>query len=343
MGRRTPAGHDGVAAARLVALGIVALIVLAVASLLAGNSAVSLIDAWAVVVGNGSDVTRAIILGVRLPRLAAAVVCGSALACSGLLLQAALDNDLAAPGIMGINSGAGLAVLVAATTFPASIAAREVAAFVGALVSAATVYLISRRAGVSRTTLVLAGVAVGSLMGAGVDVLITFQPDLVADRVAFSIGGLRGISLPALTASALVVAVGLIFAATLAKGVDLFALGDETACGLGLDVRRFRLLTVGCASLLAAAAVSLAGLLSFIGLIVPNLVRMVLRGSFVQRLVVCSVWGACLMVLCDLVARHLFFPYELPVGLVMSAVGAPFFIWVLVRRHGRRASRGSAT
>lgn len=322
--------------AMTVIVGLVVVVGLAVASLVAGNSSLGSAEAISALMGNASSASSQLIVwGVRVPRTIAAIVCGAALASAGLLLQSSLDNDLAAPSIMGVNSGAGLGALVAVLLAPHQPLIRAGAAFAGALASTLVVYLISRRAGVARSTLVLAGVAVSSLMSAGVDVIITVRPDLVTDRVAFSLGGFSNVSADALRLAAPVFVASLVAGLVLAPGVDLFALGDEAAFGLGLDVRRHRLLSIGCSALLSAAAVSVCGLLGFVGLIVPNLVRMVGRSGTARNLVLCCLWGAGLVLGCDLVARLAFYPYELPVGLILSVLGAPFFILMLMRRHQR--------
>lgn len=331
---------DGRRLGLAVALGAVALVLTFVASLLVGTAAVSTADVLAVLTGaqGASDAARLVLWQVRLPRVLASVACGAALAVAGLLLQAALDNDLASPGVMGINAGAGFFTLMAALYLPYAALARQTAAFVGAFAAAALVQAISRRAGGSRTTLVLVGVAVSSLASAGTNVVITLYPEVVADKVAFSLGGLAGISWGQLAVAAPVVAFGIAVAALLAPGIDLLALGDETAHGLGLDVRRWRALAIAAASTLAAAAVSVCGLLGFVGLIVPNLIRLVEPARTRAGVALCVVWGAAFLTLCDLLARVLFFPYELPAGLLLSLLGAPFFIWVLLRRkRGWRA------
>ena len=326
--------RDGRKLRLAVALGAAALALVFAASLTVGTAAVSTADVLAVLTGTRSvsDAARLVVWQVRLPRALASVACGAALAVAGLLLQAALDNDLASPGVMGINAGAGFFTLLAALYVPYVALARQAAAFLGAFAAAALVQAISRKAGGSRTTLVLVGVAVSSLASAGTNVVITLHPEVVADKVAFNLGGLAGVSWGQLAVAAPVVAIGILAAALLAPGIDLLALGDETAHGLGLDVKRWRALAIVAASALAAAAVSVCGLLGFVGLIVPNLIRIVEPARTRAGAGLCVVWGAAFLTLCDLLARVLYFPYELPAGLLLSLLGAPFFIWVLVRR-----------
>ncbi|RRF88858.1 MAG: iron ABC transporter permease [Coriobacteriaceae bacterium] len=319
-----------------LAVGIVVLLAVSFASLVAGTSELSvpaLLRALAAGPAAGSSTAATILWGVRMPRLLAALLCGCALSCSGLLLQAALDNSLAAPSVMGVNSGAGLLCLVAGLVAPYSAAARQLGSFAGAMLAALLVFAVSRRAGTGKTTLVLAGVAVSSLMSAGIDAIVTVRPDVVTDRVSFTLGSVAGVSYSQLAAAVVPVAACLVPAFLIGVGVDSLALGDEVAHGLGVNVRAYRLGALAIAALLAASAVSVCGLVSFLGLIVPNVVRLRLRCGLRGRLAACAVWGAAFLALCDLVARTVLYPYELPVGLVLSLLGAPFFIMLLVRRH----------
>ena len=280
--------------------------------------------------GTAESVSR-ILWFVRVPRTAAALLCGAALSTAGYLMQEALPNALASPSIMGVNAGAGLFALLAALLFPFAICARFVLAFLGALLSIALVLLIAKRAGYSRTVIVLSGVAVSALMGAAVNGIVSFFPNAVADKQAFTLGGFVGVSYAGLAFAAVFILPALLFGTFLAGGIDLFALGDEIAEGLGLSVTRHRLLTLLTATVLAAAAVSIGGL---IGLIVPNVMRRVFPGQLPARkmLLLSALYGSVLLTAADFLARRLFYPYELPVGLLLSLLGAPFFIWMLMHR-----------
>ena len=319
-----------------LALGIAACAASLAASLVVGTDALSVADALSALLGgDAGQSARLIVFGIRLPRALAAAACGAALAGSGALLQTALNNDLASPGVIGVNAGAGMFALISGLLFPYAVAARQLMAFAGALAATAVVYAVARRAGASRTSLVLAGVAVSSLATACANAIVTMWPATVTDKVAFSLGGLQGATLQQLGFAAPMMLVGIVVAYALAPGLDLLALGDEAAQGLGLDVRRHRALAIVCAALLAASAVSVCGLLGFVGLIVPNLVRMACGPGLRRSLALSLVSGAALLTVCDLLARVLFFPYELPAGLLLSLLGAPFFIFLLVRRRGR--------
>ena len=280
---------------------------------------------------------KVILLKVRLPRAFAALLCGAALSVSGLILQLSLNNTLASPGIIGVNAGAGLFVLLVSLVFPYAALVRSFASFSGALLSVLTVYLISRRAGVSKTTLVLSGVAVSSLMTAGIDVIITLRPEIVADKVAFSLGGFQNLNLCSLYIAFPVILCSFVVVFFLSGGIDLFQLGDETAFGLGLNVKRCRIAGIIASGLLAGASVSVCGLLGFVGLLVPNLIRLFSKNDTKRNVILCALLGADFLLFCDVLARVLFFPYELPVGLFLSCLGSPFFIWMLISRKKRLA------
>lgn len=319
------------------AAGLILLVILSILSVCAGTKALSSKDSLQTVLHmiTNSDTplgSAVIIQKIRIPRTLAALFCGAALAVSGLVLQGSLNNTLASPGIIGINSGAGLFVLLVNLFFPYAAVVRSAAAFCGALASVFGVYLISIKAGISKTTLVLAGVAVSSMMTAGIDVLMTLHPEIVTDKVAFSLGGFQNLSISSLKTGIPVIIAGIAAALVLSGGIDLFQLGDEAAFGLGLNVKLCRILSIGVSGILAGAAVSISGLLGFVGLIIPNLVRLFSKGSTRKNILLSAVFGADFLLLCDLLARVLFFPYELPVGLFLSCLGSPFFIWILVKR-----------
>ena len=320
-------------------IGAAVLVLSGLLALLMPSGDISFTRMIEVIKGANDPAASLILHKVRLPRMLGGLVCGSALSVSGLLLQYAMSNELCSPGIIGINSGAGLFVLLAAIFFPGQMAARGMFAFAGALTSALFVYLIGLKAGASKTRIVLAGVAVSSLMNAGINVIVTLFPETVTDKVAFSLGGLVHIPVTQLKFSGAVTCACCLAAILLAGGLDLFPLGDETAAALGLPVEKYRFACIGVAALLAAAAVSLCGLLGFVGLIIPNVFRMLRVSSAGKKVRLCILWGSSFLIVCDLLAARLFYPYELPAGAVLSCLGAPFFIFVLMRRS-RHSGKG---
>ncbi|MCQ2248789.1 MAG: iron ABC transporter permease [Treponema sp.] len=326
----------------LYAAGTVLFFILAFFSVFAGTKGLGFHDGMNAFLGfvSGKQVaagTKIILLNIRLPRFIGAVLCGAALSVSGLILQTSLNNTLASPGIIGINSGAGFLVLFVTLLFPFSAFAKTLGAFTGAVISVLIVYLISERAGISKTTLILAGVAVSSLMSAGIDVVITMHPEIVADKVAFSLGGFQNLNISSLYFSAPIIFAGIVALIFLSGGIDLFALGDDAAYGLGLNVRFYRVAVILISGVLAGCAVSVCGLLGFVGLIIPNFIRMIGKNNARTNIILCVIFGSDFLMLCDLVSRLLFYPYELPVGLFLSCLGSPFFIWMLISKRKKLA------
>ena len=180
----------------------------------------------------------------------------------------------------------------------------------------------------------LAGVAISGIFSAGIDAVVTLVPDALTGYSDFRIGGLANLSLAKIAPSAWVILFCLLAALLLSNEMDVLALGSDTARSLGLPVRRVRLILLALAAALAGAAVSFAGLLGFVGLIVPHMVRRLVGGEGRSLLPGCALGGAALLTLCDIAARTLFAPYELPVGIVLSLAGGPFFLWLLFRKKG---------
>ncbi len=314
--------------------GILLLLAAAGAALFGASKSLTFADLLkAVMGGSGADETALLILvGVRLPRALAGIFCGMGLSVAGLLMQESLNNHLASPSVMGVNNGAGLFALIGSCLFQGGFMARGVFSFVGAMVSIALVWLISVYSGSRKSTMILAGVAVSALMSAFTNMIITLRPDSVSDKAAFQLGSLQSIPVPLLTMTAVCVLAGIAGALFFAPGMELFKLGDEMAMGLGLSVRAYRYLCVFLAGFLSAAAVASCGLISFVGLIVPNLVRKMEQENTRAQVLLCAVWGSALVLFADTLARMLFYPYELPVGMILSILGAPFFILMIISR-----------
>lgn len=280
-----------------------------------------------------------ILFDIRLPHTVTLALAGMALAGSGAAYQGLFRNPLADPYIIGVAAGAGLgAVAAMAFNWPRDLlglAAVPLAAFIGALVTVSIVYRIAR---VGRstpvTTLLLAGVAVGTFASALTSMLMLLSTDELRRALTWLLGGFSlGGWLPVLV-SLPYFAVGLITLVLLARPINVLQFGDEEALQLGLDVERFKLVIVAAASLTAATAVAFSGIIAFVGLIVPHLVR-ILWGPDYRRLIpLATLGGGIVLLASDIVARVIVAPQELPVGIVTSVFGAPFFLYLL-----RRAKR----
>ena len=283
-------------------------------------------EVFSALAGRESGAAAQIVLYARLPRTCGCLLAGAALAAAGTIIQGVLGNPLAAPNVIGVNAGAGLCTALCAALWPARTAALPFAAFLGALGGVGLVLAIGTRTGASRMTLVLAGVAVSGMFSAGIDAVLTFFPDALNGYTDFRVGGVANLSMGRVAPAFWVALTALFLALSLAGEMDVLLLGEETARSLGL----------------AGSAVSFVGLLGFVGLIAPHMVRRLVGEDSSARLLWASaLGGAALLTVCDILARTLFAPYELPVGVVLSLLGGPFFLWLLLRqRRGRR--RGHA-
>jgi len=207
----------------------------------------------------------------------------------------------------------------------------------GALLSVMTVSVISRRLGASKSTVILIGVALNSLFNAIADTVITFDPDVGVMSNDFKIGEFSSVTYQKLIPSVIVIAVTLFALFTLTNELDVIGLGQESAESLGLNTGLYRTLFLIFSALLAGCAVSLAGLLSFVGLIVPHIISKIAGSSAKRLLPMCALFGGGFVTLCDTAARTLFAPYEIPVGIIMSFLGVPFFVFILIKKKGGHA------
>jgi iron complex transport system permease protein len=282
-----------------------------------------------------------IILQIRLPHAVLVALTGAALGGSGAAYQGLFRNPLADPYLLGVASGAGLGA-VFAMSLPAArqglgLYSVPAAAFVGALVAVALVYALARTGGyLPTTTLILAGVAVGSFASALTSLLMLRSQGEMRRALAWLLGGASMSGWEPVLAALPYVAVGLGVLLFSGHALNVLQFGDDQASQLGLPVERVKGLLLGAASLATAAAVSFSGIIGFIGLITPHLARL-LWGSDYRRLMPLSILGgATALLLADMLARLLLAPETLPVGVVTSLFGAPFFLWVLRRAQGRR-------
>ena len=282
----------------------------------------------------GETVNGRILWVVRLPHVAGCALAGCALAVSGLLLQTATGNPLAGPNVIGVNAGAGFALVLGLSFAPMAYALQPLLAFCGAFGCSLLIVFLSRRVGGGRVTLVLSGVAVSALLSAGISALRLLYPDRTQGYTAFSVGGVEGVGFDRMVVPALITLVVIVCTAVSAPRLDLLCLGDDLASALGARVKLLRTLALLLASASAAAAVSFAGLLGFVGLMVPHMARRLAgQGSTRRLLWVSALLGACLVILADLLGRVLFAPSQLPAGIVTAAIGAPFFFGLLMQRR----------
>lgn len=305
-----------------------------VLSLCLGAANLSLAQLWRALLSGPEDTAGYILWYSRLPRACASMLAGAALSCAGCILQSVLGNKLASPSIVGVNAGAGLAVTLCCALGALSGWAVAAASFGGALFSAALVVALAHMTGASRTTVILSGVALNSVLNALRDGVALLSPDAAMLGNEFRVGDFSAVTTARLLPAGTLIVLALAVALTLSNELDVLALGDETAASLGMSVRRLRAVFVLLAALLAGSAVSFAGLLGFVGLLVPHMARNFAGGQSRYLMPLCMLGGAGFVTLCDLAARMLFAPYELPVGIIMAVLGGPFFLVLLLRQRG---------
>ncbi|MFV4847621.1 FecCD family ABC transporter permease [Edwardsiella tarda] len=276
-------------------------------------------------------------LNIRLPRILLALLIGMALAVSGAIMQGLFRNPLADPALLGISSGAALSValtivLPLALTPLLALYAQMLAAFAGSLVISLLIYLLSRGASVTLSRLLLAGIAINALCFALVGVLSYLSDDQqLRQFTLWSMGSLSRGEWHTLAACALLILPACLYTLTLAQRLNLLQLGDEEAHYLGLDVARTKRLLLLLSALLVGAAVAVSGVIGFIGLVVPHLFRLRLGADHRWLLPCSALGGACLLLLADTLARTLAAPAEMPVGMLTSLLGGPYFLWLILR------------
>jgi iron complex transport system permease protein len=275
---------------------------------------------------------------VRFPRVLTAALAGAALASAGALMQGVFGNPLAEPGVVGVSSGAAVgaaSVIVFGWAFAGSWTV-AIAAFVTGLIATLLVYALSRDAGRTETvTLVLTGIALNAMASAALAFLMFLGDQQAREEIVFwTLGSLNGSRWEHLAVIAPLTAVGMVAAVILARQLDLLALGDRAARHVGVDVERLRLVTIVVVALLTAAAVAFCGIIAFVGLVVPHLVRLVAGPGHRMLVPASALGGALLLVLADLWARTAIDYADLPIGMLTSLVGGPFFFWLLRRARG---------
>lgn len=313
------------------------LIVLMVCSLCAGAVRISLTDMFGVLISpEDHPLQRNIVLLSRVPRTVGCVVAGMAFAVAGAVIQTVLNNPLAAPNIIGVNSGAGLAVALVSLAGTAYLRFLPAAAMIGALAGVSIVLLIAERTGASKLTTVLSGIAVSSMFSACIDAVVTLSPDTLVSYSGFRIGSLAGLTMTRVLPAACIVIPVCLLVWSLSKQMDVLLLGETVAHSLGMNTKRVRSVLLVLAAVLTGAAVSFSGMIGFVGLIVPHMIRRAGDEDSRYVLLGSALGGAALLTFCDIGARVLFRPYELPVGILLSLLGGPFFIGLLIRQRGGR-------
>lgn len=319
----------------LVMLGFTAVCIAAVLlSLRLGAAWLSMDELAAAIQSGPTTPNGRIFYYARLPRTAACLLAGAGLATAGAVIQGVLANRLASPGIIGVSAGAGLGVTICCALGAVSGRAVAGASFAGAFLAVLAVAAVAQKTGASRSAVILGGVALNSFLTAVSEGIVTICPDVGAMTADFRAGGFAGVATSRLVPAGVMIVLALIVVMSLAHELDLLSMGEAMAHGLGLSVSKMRTIFLALAAMLAGASVSFAGLLGFVGLIVPNMARRLVGGESRRLLPLCALFGAAFVTFCDCLARILFAPYEIATGIVMSAIGAPFFVVLLFKNKG---------
>lgn len=318
----------------LLACSLLFCLIVTVLSLCLGNIHFHPGEVLAALLQKGERMNINIVRYARLPRTIGCLMAGAALSVAGAVLQNVLANKLASPGIIGVNAGAGLGVTLCCAFGGLYGWAISLSAFLGSLITVLLISLFAGRTGASKTTVILGGVALNSMLGAFSESVTVLNPDVASLTTEFRVGGFSAVSAERLLPASILILAALLLLFTLFNELDILTLGDESAQGVGLSAKRYRILFLILAALLAGSAVSFAGLLGFIGLIVPHFVRKVAGNESRHLLPLSALIGGAFVTLCDLAARLLFLPYELPVGILMAVIGGPMFVWLLLRMKG---------
>ncbi|WP_182187577.1 iron ABC transporter permease [Pectinatus frisingensis] len=287
-------------------------------------------EIWQIFSG-GTGANSQIMLNIRLPRTILTVLVGMNLAVSGAILQAIMRNPLADPHIIGISSGAGIAGIFIIIILPQYSFLIPPAAFIGAMLAALCIYVLAWKNGIKPLRVILAGVAVSSFIGAGISALLILYSDKVHGALMWMVGGFAARSWSHVELILPYTIAGLLLGLLFTRHLNVLQLGDEIAKGLGMNVEFIRILLTAIAALLAASAVSVAGLLGFVGLIIPHTVRLLIGSDYRFLLPGSILLGGSVVTLSDTFARCAFAPLELPVGIFMAVLGAPFFLFLLRR------------
>ncbi|ODV55260.1 FecCD family ABC transporter permease [Lysinibacillus fusiformis] len=284
--------------------------------------------------GRGQEgVYTTIIWDIRLPRVLLALIIGASIAISGALLQAVMGNPLADPGLTGVTSGAAAFVLLILLANPELTHLIPIAAFVGGLIAAAIVYALAwRRTGITPITIILSGVAVNALCGGVIGFLSILYSDRLPSAVQWMNGSLAAKGNASLHMIYLYAIIGWILSIFAIRKANIIRLGDQVATNLGESVTRIRILLSILAVFLAAISVAAVGMISFVGLIVPHMARLLVGSDYKYMLPMSMALGAIVLLVADTGGRTLFAPLDIPAGILMAVIGGPYFLYLMRKR-----------
>ena len=297
-----------------------------------GSVKLSYGEIFSALINNDNKIVTTIVYQMRLPRNILAVLVGANLAVSGLLLQAVMKNPLSDPGITGVSSGASVGAIIILLLMPQYIGILPLIAFLGGAIACACVYMMAWKNGLKPIRVILAGVAVNAILGGFISLLTIFYSDKIQSALLWFNGSLASktwIDVRLLGAYSII---GLILSLFCIRSANILNLGDDAAVNLGVNLNKTRLFLSFVAVFLAGVSTAIVGIISFVGLIVPHISRMIIGSDHKYTIPFSIILGGIVLLVADTVARSILGSLELPVGVIMSIVGGPFFLYLLRKK-----------
>lgn len=313
---------------------IAALCVLSLVAIAVGSAGYSVPEILRALFGDEKSTIRVVVMNLRLPRLILALLIGASLSASGAILQSVMRNPLADPGTIGVSAGAGTAATTVLLLFPHLTNSVPLFAFGGAALACVLIYSMAWKGGVDPTRIILSGVAINSVLGAYNSLLQLLHSDSLEGVLAFMNGSLSGRCWAQVKMLAVYAGIGLVLSFLCIKSANTLQLGDEMAKSLGVKVNLARVCLSAVSAFLAAATVSVAGMIGFVGLVVPHIARLLVGSDYKAMLPTSVLLGAAVLLAADTIGRTIVPGMEIPVGIVMSVAGGPFFLYML-RKKGK--------
>lgn len=301
-----------------------------------GSVRISVPDVIKALFVDDESMARLLIWNLRFPRVLVGGLVGVCLSLSGCILQGVMRNTMASPSTIGVTGGASFIGYLTLVAFPAYSYLLPIGSIFGAFITTMLIYALAYQKGVSPVKMILSGMAVSALFGAFNDIIKTFFAESLGNASGFLVGGLNGVGWESFRMILPYAAVGIFICTFLPSRMNILMLGDETANALGLRTEVFRFFLIAVSSLLAGAAISVSGLISFVGLVVPHIARLLVGSDYKYLFPASALLGFSLVSICDTIGRVILPPGEVPVSIILSFIGAPFFLYLLRTREGKR-------
>lgn len=315
-----------------IGLSLVLLLILLILLTTVGSVNLSFTEIINALINNDNKMVTTIVYKMRLPRNILAVLVGANLAVSGVLLQSVMKNPLADPGITGVSSGASVAAIFILLLLPQYTGILPIAAFIGGAIACILVFLMAYKNGLKPGRIVLAGVAINTILGGVISYLSTMYSDRIQSAMLWLNGSLATKTWADVEMLFIYSIVGLVVSLFLIRSANVLQLGDDAATNLGFNVNLTRLLISGVAVFLAATSTAVVGIISFVGLIVPHIARMIMGSDHKFTIPFSMILGSIVLLVADTLGRTIGGAVEIPVGVIMSIVGGPFFLYLLRKR-----------